>query len=337
MKAIAPGKLILSGEHAVVYGKPAIAMAVDRCAQAVVVPSTEAGDTVAIDLQDLQQMESFTLRALRDLKGRLVKNYHQFLDGQLGIREVLHKPIELFQYAFITLLDALHLKVAGGVKIQLHSNIPIGCGMGSSAATVLSVLRSIGHYFRVEFRPEWYQAYSLEAENLQHGHASGVDTYISLNGGCARFQEGRAESLPLPRMPMHLVNTGAPISTTGECVAQVKTRHGHSRIWEDFEAVTRCMEKAVLTNDLKDIQSCIRENQRLLDAIGVVPARVGEFVAEVEKQGAAAKVCGAGAVSGDNAGIVMVCAKASPKTLCAKYGYQLISVRGEPLGARIVG
>lgn len=337
MKAIAPGKLILSGEHAVVYGRPAIAMAVDRCAQAVVVPSAEAGDTVAIDLQDLQQMESFTVRALRDLKGRVVKNYRMFLDGQLGIRDVLHKPIELFQYAFITILDALHLKVAGGMKIQLHSNIPIGCGMGSSAATVLSVLRSIGHYFRVEFRPEWYQSYSLEAENLQHGHASGVDTYISLNGGCARFQEGQAEALPLPRMPLHLVNTGTPASTTGECVAQVRARHANSRIWDDFEAVTRSMEKAVVTNNLKDIQSCVRENQRLLDAIGVVPARVGGFVSDIEKQGAAAKICGAGSVAGDNAGIVMVCAKDPPKALCAKYGYQLMSVRGEPLGARIVG
>ena len=336
MKAIAPGKLILSGEHAVVYGRPAIAMAVDRFAQAVVLPAGGAGETVAIDLQDLQQMESFTLRTLRDLKGRVLKNYRQFLEGQIGIREVLYKPIELFQYAFITILDALHLKVADGVKIQLHSNIPIGCGMGSSAATVLSVLRSIGHYFRVEFRPEWYQAYSLEAENLQHGHASGVDTYISLHGGCARFQEGRAESLPLPRMPLHLVNTGAPANTTGECVSRVQAQHGRSAIWNDFESVTRSMEKALLSNNLKDIQSCIRENQRLLDAIGVVPARVGELVAEVEKQGAAAKVCGAGAVSGDSAGIVMVCARENPKALCEKYGYNLISVRGEPLGARIV-
>ena len=249
---------------------------------------------------------------------------------------MLYKPVELFQFAFITILDGLHLKVANGVKIQLHSNLPIGCGMGSSAATVLSVLRGVGHYFRVEFRPEWYQAYSLEAENLQHGHASGVDTYISLNGGCARFQKGEAQKLPLPRMPMHLVHTGVPETTTGECVSRVREKFGDSHIWDDFEAVANAMEKALASNQLEDIQSCIRENNRLLADIGVVPGRVREFISEVENTGAAAKICGAGAVGGDKGGIVMVCSEQAPKQLCDKYGYNIVSVRGEPLGARIV-
>jgi mevalonate kinase len=335
MKAIAPGKLILSGEHAVVYDKPAIAMAIDRSAQSVVLPS-DGTEEISFDLQDFRQNESFTIRALRELKNRLAKSYYLFLEGKMGIRDVLHKPIELFQFAFITILDGLHLKIANGVKIQLHSNIPIGCGMGSSTATVLSVLRGVGHYFRMEFRPEWYRAYSLEAENLQHGHASGVDTHISLHGGCAKFQKGEAKKLPLPRMPMHLVHTGVPETTTGECVSRVREQFENSSIWSEFEAVTNSMEIALLTNDLNDIQNCIRENNRLLAEIGVVPDRVQEFISEVEKWGAAAKVCGAGAVAGDKGGIVMVCSEQAPKQLCDKYGYNIVSVRGEPLGARIV-
>ncbi len=335
MKAIAPGKLILSGEHAVVYDKPAIAMAIDRSAQSVILPA-DAGDEISFELQDLSQSESFTIRALRELKNRLAKNYHLFLEGKMGIRDVLYKPVELFQFAFITILDGLHLKIANGVKIQLHSNIPIGCGMGSSAATVLSVLRGVGHYFRVEFRPEWYHAYSMEAENLQHGHASGVDTYISLHGGCAKFQKGEAQKLPLPRLPMHLVHTGVPETTTGECVSRVRENFGDSNIWSEFEAVTNAMEKALASNQLDDIQSCIRENNRLLADIGVVPGRVQEFISEVESTGSAAKICGAGAVAGDKGGIVMVCSEQAPKQLCDKYGYNIVSVRGEPLGARIV-
>ena len=136
MKAIAPGKLILSGEHAVVYGKPALVTAINRNAQAIITP--EAPDVIAFDLPDIKQNESFTLRAVRELTNRVAKNYRLFLNGDLGIRDVLHKPIDLFQFAFITVLDGLHLKLAEGLKIQMHSNIPIGCGMGSSAATILS-------------------------------------------------------------------------------------------------------------------------------------------------------------------------------------------------------
>ena len=302
MKAIAPGKLILSGEHAVVYDKPAIVMAVDRSAQSIVIPG-DGPEEIAFNLRDLSQEQSFTLRALRELKNRVSKNYHLFLEGRIGIREVLYKPVELFQFAFITILDGLHLKVANGLKIELHSNIPIGCGMGSSAATVLSVLRAIGHYFRVEFRPEWCLKYSLETENLQHGHASGVDSYISMNGGCARFQKGQANRIPLPRMPMHLVLTGTPETTTGECVSRVHEQFAASRIWDDFEAVTNSMEKALSKNDIEEIQNCIRENHRLLQAIGVVPSKVQGFISEVEQWGAAAKVCGAGSIGGDNGGV----------------------------------
>ena len=68
----------------------------------------------------------------------------------------------------------------------------------------------------------------------------------------------------------------------------------------------------------------------------MVPGRVAEFVAEVEAAGAAAKTCGAGAVAGDNAGMVLVAAKESPAELCAKYGYELMTVRPDPLGVRVV-
>lgn len=334
MKAIAPGKLILSGEHAVVYGRPALAMAVDRFAESIVLP--DPSDLVSFDLVDLAQSDSFTARALLDLHARVAKNYHQFLKGELGIREVLHKPVELFEYAFVTILDGLHMKLGEGLKIRTHSTIPIGCGMGSSAATILSLLRAIGHYFRVEFRPDWFMKYSLDAEKLQHGHPSGVDSYISLHGGCAVFQNGVARSVPLPRMLMYLVNTGTPTSTTGECVVQVGQRFKTDPIWNDFEAVTLEIERAVRDNDPLRIRQYIRENHRLLTRIGVVPEKVQRFVADVESQGGAAKICGAGSVQGDGGGMVVVFAARPPNELCQRYGYQTLAVRGDPLGARIV-
>jgi mevalonate kinase len=334
MKAIAPGKIILSGEHAVVFGRPALAMAVDRSAQSVI--TADPSDLVSFTLLDLKESDSFTLRTLNELKSRVMKNYHLFLSGQLSIRDVLHKPIELFEFAFINILEGLHLKLEQGLRIQTQSDIPIGCGMGSSAATILSELRAIGHYFRVEFRPDWVMKYSLEAERLQHGYPSGVDSHISLYGGCALFRNGEARSVPLPRVSMYLVHTGVPASTTGECVVQVGRQFKDDLIWNDFEAVTLDMEQAIRANNLAAIQNLVRENNKLLVKIGVVPAKVQQFISDVEAWGGAAKICGAGSVTGDHAGVVLVFADEPPTALCEKFGYTALPVRGDPLGARIV-
>jgi len=336
MKAIAPGKIILSGEYAVLFGRPALAMAVNRHAETVIAP--EALEEVRFDLTDLQANERFTIRALRELKARVLKNYHLFLNGELGIREVLRKPVELFEFAFINLLDGLHLKLeARGLNIKLHSTIPMGCGMGSSAATILCVLRAIGHYFRVEFRPDWYLTYSIEAERLQHGQSSGVDPYISLHGGCARFQNSQAVELPLPRTPMYLVQTGVPRTTTGEGVSLVRARTGpQAAIWNDFEAVTRALEAALAADDAREVRRAVRENHRLLTRLGVVPDKVQYFIRDVEAQGGAAKICGAGAVAGEAGGVVLVCADHEPSDLCRQYGYESMTVHGDPLGVRMV-
>ena len=336
MKAIAPGKLILSGEHAVVYGRPSIAMAIDRSAVAVITPGPAGEDLVSFELADLHQTESYTVRALRAFGDRVRKNYRMFLNGELGIRDVLRKPVDLFEFAFIVMLDGLHLKLAERLDIRLNSNIPIGCGMGSSAATILSVLRGIGHYFRVEFRPDWYYEYSVEAERMQHGHPSGVDSYISLHGGCARFRNGQAEKIPLPRMPLSIVNTGTPSVTTGECVSEVRKKHGSSGIWDEFEETTLAFEAAMNSNDPDAIRAAMQRNHRLLQRIGVVPERVARFIEAIERTGGAAKICGAGAVAGDAAGVVMVSADRLPVELCREHGYELLPVRGEPLGVRIV-
>lgn len=334
MKAIAPGKLILSGEHAVVYGKPAIAMAIDRCAVFELTP--QAGELISFDLPGGEAGDSFTLLALRDLKRRVENKYHEFLRGDVGIREVLAMPADLFRFAFINALDGLHRKLDSGLVCKLRSSIPVGCGMGSSAATVLSEIRAIGHYLRVEFKPDWYYEYSLDAEKLQHGRPSGVDSYISLHGGCARFQQGQARPVSLPRMKMFMVQTGIPESTTGECVMEVERNFRNSEIWSEFEAVTNAFEDALRTNNLQKAHGLVRENNRLLCAIGVVPARVQQFIAEIESWGGSAKVCGAGSVAGERGGIVLVLADTAPSELCANYGYTVSPVRGDPLGTRIV-
>jgi len=334
MKAVAPGKLILSGEHAVVYGKPAIAMAIDRSAVFELTP--QAGNEITFDLPGGEGSGSQTIMALRDLKRRIDKKYREFLHGEIGIRDVLAMPADLFRFAFVHTLDGLHRHIDSGVCLKLRSSIPIGCGMGSSAATVLSEIRALGHYLRVDFKPDWYYEYSLDAEKIQHGKPSGVDSYISLHGGCACFKEGVATAMSLPRMKMFMVQTGIPESTTGESVMEVERNFRNSEIWSEFEDVTIAFEDAIRTNDGQKLCWLVRENNRLLTSIGVVPKRVQQFIADIEKIGCSAKICGAGSVIGDKGGVVLVFADEPPTELCEKFGYIVSPVRGDPLGTRMV-
>ncbi len=334
MRALAPGKIILSGEHAVVYGKPALVMAVNRFAEATI--SSNGDSRVHFELVDFDANSSLTLQAMRELKGRLMRNYQMFLNGELSITDVLKKPFHLFEFLFITFIDGVQLKLDRGLNIQLKSNIPVGSGMGSSAATLLSILKGLAEYYKINLKSDDLFNYGLEAEKLQHGKPSGVDPYVSLHGGFIRFQNKQAEKLAMPSVPFYLINTGAPASTTGECVSHVSHHFGESSIWDDFEQVTTEMQKALLKSDLTQVQRWVRENNALLATIGVVPTRVQDFISKIEKSGGAAKIAGAGSVRGNNAGMVTVFSDRPPVDIASQYGYELLTIQGEAHGARVI-
>jgi mevalonate kinase len=334
LKALAPGKIILSGEHAVVYGKPALVMAVDRFAEATI--SGNGDSRVHFELVDFDENSSLTIQAMRELKGRLMRNYQLFLNGEMSIRDVLKKPFHLFEFLFITFIDGVQLKLDRGLNIQLKSNIPVGSGMGSSAATLLSVLKGLAEYYSLDLKKDDFFRYGLEAEKLQHGTPSGVDPYVSLHGGFVRFQNKKAEKLVMPEVPFYLVYTGTPQATTGECVSQVAEHFGDAKIWDDFEVVTNNLQNALTQNDFSEAQRWIRENNKLLTTIGVVPKHIQDFISEIEHLGGAAKIAGAGSVRGKSAGMVTVFSEQAPIDITQKYNFELLSIKGESNGARIV-
>lgn len=332
--ALAPAKIILTGEHSVLYGQPALVTAVNRYAYAEISPGI-SGD-ICLSLSDLKQKASSTIRALRIMKERLQESYHLCLKGQLSIREVLQKPSELFQFALISLIDTFQMEIQKGFQINLHSDIPIGCGMGSSAATLVSVIRALSSFLGLEIKHEWLHKLSVEAERLQHGYSSGVDSYVSLNGGCVRFQNGNAQPVTINNLSLFIINTGKPTTTTGQCVMQVAANFKQSSIWDDFGAIALQLEQALTQNDIQALKELICQNHRLLVTLGVVPKKVQSFINEIEHMGGAAKICGAGAVSGDTSGVLLAVGEHAPFELAAKYGYSIIEAEGESLGARLV-
>lgn len=336
MKVYAPGKLILSGEHAVVYGSPALVMAVNRYAMATL--SHERVPQFLVDLKDLAHHSRLSVSSLRDLKSRIKRKYHRFITGDFSIREVLQKPFELAQFALSMIADSLNLKLPHGVKIQVQSTIPIGCGMGSSAATIISVMHAVSHYYQVPVSQEALFKLALEAENMQHGHSSGLDLRVALLGGCLYVQEDKHEIRAVPELPMFLVNTGVPKTSTGQCVQFVAPHFKSSSLVNEFAETTIAMDKAIQNQHATLVKEAIKHNHELLVKIGVVPSKVQTFINEVEQAGGAAKICGAGSIQGNEAGAVLVIwdDETAITTLCERYGYELLSIAPESRGVHVI-
>lgn len=336
MKVYAPGKLILSGEHAVVYGQPALAMAVNRYATATITP--ELLPQILFDLSDLAHHGRLSFTGLRQLKERVKRKYHKFVRGDFSIRDVLQKPFELAQFALGVFIESHNLSMPHGVKIQVQSDIPIGCGMGSSAATILSVMHAISSYLHVPLSREGLFQVALVAEKMQHGHSSGLDLRVALQGGCLYVQDQNIAIRAVPSFPMFLVNTGTPVTTTGQCVEKVAVHFKSTTLQNEFGAVTNAMDKALKEESWSDMHQAIRENHQLLKQIGVVPEKVQQFITQIEKEGGAAKICGAGAIAGDAAGAVLVAMsdKNRVTALCTQFGYSVIPISGESRGVHAV-
>lgn len=336
MKVFAPGKLILSGEHAVVHGKPALAMAVNRYVTATV--SKQFLPFVSFDLSDLSYRGRLSLFALKHLKNRIKAKYQRFVHGEFRIREVLQKPVELAQFAMMLFFEMLNIKLTSGIKIHVRSDIPIGCGMGSSAATILSILHALAHHLKMQIPQDMFYRLGLEAENMQHGFSSGLDVRVSLNGGCLYINEGQIQERMIPVLPMFLVNTGTPESSTGECVEQVANIFKTTSIGNDFEDVTKAMDTAFQNNDVAEVMRAVQANHDLLNRIKVVPEQVSQFISQVELQGGAAKICGAGSISGNHAGMVLVITNdvSSLTSLCTQYHYDIVPIVGESRGVHVV-
>ena len=293
MKAQAPGKLILSGEHSVVYGAPAIATAVAQQATAFFVPNNS--DCIEIVSAGLGML-SLPLVDIASGKLAADERFSDFSDGVLTIDQVLDHPLKLIAYC----LAYAGFEQPGRVLIE--SAIPTGSGMGSSAAVIAAVLRMAG----VKEPAEQFVQSIRYCERLQHGHGSVIDASAVALGGMIKVESGKADKLNLSLGEgWYVWNSGQPESSTGQTVAWVSDHHADSAIWKDFSAVTRELIDSIGNGDHLSIRNLVNENQRLLNNIGVVPEAVMDVTDKIYQMGGAAKICGAGALNGHAGGQVL--------------------------------
>lgn len=324
--AHAPGKLILSGEHSVLYGAPALAMAIARYTEVWFTP-LGIGEGIRTTFANLSGGATYSLKLLSGFKSRLDRRFEQFLNGDLKVHKVLTHPDDLAVYALASLLHdkppgtaampgigAMHHLPRPG-ELGSRTELPIGAGMGSSAAIVAATTVLFETLLDRPKTPEQRFDRVRFCERLKHGKAGPIDAASVVRGGLVRVGgngPGSISSFDLPEdhdlvagRGWYWVLHGRPVSGTGECVSAVAAAHGRdAALWDAFAACTRALEAALLSGGSPD--AAITENQRLLERIGVVPAATQALVAQIEAAGGAAKICGAGSVRGDHGGAVLV-------------------------------
>jgi mevalonate kinase len=335
MIAVAPAKSILSGEYSVLYGAPALALAVQCYARAEIQP--RKGAKIALILEDFNHHSVHTPVSLKRLKQQCDERYQRYLAGTIDITELTGDLATLPLYALALLQERIGKDLPGGCRIVLSSGIPIGAGMGSSAAITAAVVAALAETFSVTLDRELLVDITQQVERLQHGHSSGLDPAVCGFGGCLRFQQGVIEPVNLSLdSHWYLVETGSPDASTGECVQQVRSRHADSPIWTDFSQVTERLQQALVQNDDELLLRSLRRNHRLLTQLGVVPEPVQQFVSDLESQGGAAKISGAGSIRGDRAGLLLIRAANFPGALCQRYGYRIYPLKEDQDGTRVL-
>lgn len=331
ISAYVPGKIILAGEHAVAHGVPAIAMAVNTGIQVTLTPLEDTAEKIGFSFDNTPLIP---IDVLAEIHADLQQRYALFKKQQYPVENIIQNSQEFVIFAVMQTLKNLNFTPPSAAHFSFNSNIPIGSGMGSSAAVTIGIIRVLLRWAGCTWSVSEQLKLGKSIENLQHGTSSGLDLQTVLQDGCLHWQQGVVNPRPLPNWPLKFVQTGKPATTTGQCVEHTHSYFKQPELLQNFRAVVDQFDQALCFGDQITAQYALREHHRLLCQIGVVPARVQQFIQDVEALGGAAKTCGAGSIAGDQAGIVCVFINQDITPLCHDYGYQCLSFGSDVNGLR---
>lgn len=239
-------------------------------------------------------------------------------------------------YGYPAIATAINLRLTAKKSGEIKSDIPIGVGMGSSAA--FAVATSAVRIGKMDLEKINEMAYKME--KLRHGNPSGVDNTVVTYGG---FLWYRKESegfktfkqietkAKLPKL--FLLNSGKPAESTKEMVTIVaelykRRKSSTEEIFRQIEVVTKGFLKLLLNDDGYELGRLIKENEKLLERLGVVSNKTKQMIRIIEKEGGSAKISGAGGFK-DGSGMVIIYYKDIEKLslIAKKHSFDIFPVK----------
>ena len=275
-RASAPGKIILFGEHAVVYGQPAIAAPVTQVRATVTVTDSEPSG-VRLIAPDLGKAYWLREAQAQDPLARAVRLVEEAADSELS-----------------------------QLTVTVRSTIPIASGLGSGAATAAALIRALArHLSRAELASdEQVCALAYEVERIHHGTPSGIDNTVVAFEKPVYFVRGernnRVEPFTVAAPLTLLIGDTGVRSATRQVVGDVR-RHWENepaRFDEIFEAcgeIARAARRALELGEVRELGELMNENQKWLEAMTVSSTELEKLIGAARRAGAlGAKLSGAG-------------------------------------------
>ncbi len=272
--ARAPGKAILFGEHAVVYGRPAIAVPVSQVAATAEVSELAGGapGVIWIEAPDIHAGLVLSQAAADDPLARIVRLTLQAL-----------APVE-----------------APALRLVVRSTIPIAAGLGSGVALSVAIVRALSEHLGRSLPPDRQSELAFEVEKLHHGTPSGIDNTVVAFAQPVYYRRGRPPEKLAIQAPMRLVigDTGRA-SPTSAAVGHVREAWQANRTTMEatFDAIATVVERAraAIASDAAAIGPLMDENQACLERLGVSSPELDRLIAAARRAGAGgAKLSGAG-------------------------------------------
>lgn len=271
----APGKIILFGEHAVVYGQPAIAIPVNQVQARAIATADIRGEpgSVRITAPDV------------DLDSPLAK---------LPLNDAIAKAVG-------DTLTALNIAAPPAFTLRVTSTIPLAAGLGSGAAVSVAVIRAVSSFLGRTLLDEQVSALAFEIEKIHHGTPSGIDnTVVTYAQPVYYIKDEPIETLQVPK-PFSIVigDTGIP-SPTSVSVGDVRTAwqsdpDSYEALFDAIGELAQQARKHIENGETGKLGSLMNQNHELLSEMGVSSPELEMLIEAARKAGAqGAKLSGGG-------------------------------------------
>ena len=270
--AKAPGKIILFGEHFVVYDNRAILGAIDKFA--TVTSEKTNTDNILIS----SSLGQSSIKKDEDVN-KVEKKFRPFFF-------IAKKIIEKNNFD-------------KGISIRIESDIPIGAGLGSSSACCVAAAASTANLFSDTTNKEILEL-AIQAEKTIFPNSSGADCTVSVYGGIIEYQKEKGfTKIDTENEFYFLIIDSEKVHATDKVVERVKkfkeeNKDVFARLCSEEERLITKVLDSMKSNDLETIGKCMAQNEIFLEQIGVSNDVLLSITKEIEMITFGAKITGAG-------------------------------------------